>query len=81
MISLDIAMYTFFKNLMLVCYTSTSTSSSTFEPEPSPNPNPNPNPHQVFYTFDAARRWWRGGSIRRRWRLRRRLHGVVSWSV
>ena len=52
MIGLDVAMYTFFKNLML-----------------------------VFYTFDATQRWWRGGSIRRRWRLRRRLHGVASWSV
>ena len=52
MIGLDVALYTFFKNLMF-----------------------------VFYTFDATQRWWRGGSIRRRWRLRRRLHGVVSWSV
>ena len=52
MIGLDIALYTFFKHLML-----------------------------VVYAFDAAQRWWRGGSIRRRWRLRRRLHGVVSWGV
>ena len=35
----------------------------------------------VVYAFDAAQRWWRGGSIRLRWRLRRRLHGVVSWGV
>ena len=79
MIGLDVAMYTFFKVRLRLALTLTLTLTHTL----TLTLTLTLTQHLMLlvYAFDAAQRWWRGGSIRRRWRLRRRLHGVVSWGV